>query len=75
MIPPPQGLLQEPCGCFEQASSSNYPNVMVLGYLDATGDDVPVMAARARELLPKGYQKITGYECKQKGYEWKGRQQ
>src|SRR5262249_36517587 len=23
-----QGLLQEPCGCFEQASSSNYPNVM-----------------------------------------------
>lgn len=67
-----QGLLQEPCGCFEQASSSNYPNVMVLGYLEASGDDVPALAARARELLPRGYQRITGYECKERGYEWFG---
>jgi hypothetical protein len=66
------GILQEPHGCFEQASSSNYPNVMVLSYLEACGDDVPVVAARARELLPKGYAKITGYECKERGYEWFG---
>ena len=67
-----QGLLHEPCGCFEQASSSNYPNVMVLSYLQACGDDVPAIAARARELLPRGYQRITGYECKERGYEWFG---
>lgn len=67
-----QGILQEPHGCFEQASSSNYPNTLVLTLLDASGDDVPAVAARARELLPRGYQKITGYECKEKGYEWFG---
>jgi hypothetical protein len=67
-----EGILQDPCGCFEQASSSNYPNTMVLTLLEASGDDVPAVAARARELLPRGYAKITGYECKQRGYEWFG---
>jgi hypothetical protein len=66
------GILQEPHGCFEQASSSNYPNTLVLNLLEANGDNIPVVAARARELLPRGYAKITGYECKQKGYEWFG---
>jgi alpha-2-macroglobulin-like protein len=67
-----QGILQEPHGCFEQASSSNYPNTLVLTLLEANGDDIPALAARARELLPKGYAKITSYECKQQGYEWFG---
>lgn len=66
------GMLQEPHGCFEQASSSNYPNVMVLSWLEASGDDLPAVAARARELLPRGYRKITGYECRERGYEWFG---
>ncbi|MBL8728137.1 MAG: hypothetical protein JNM25_06885 [Planctomycetes bacterium] len=66
------GILQEPHGCFEQASSSNYPNTLVLTLLEANGDDVPLVAARARELLPKGYAKITGYECSRRGYEWFG---
>lgn len=66
------GILQEPHGCFEQASSSNYPNTLVLNLLEANGDNIPTVAARARELLPRGYAKITGYECKQKGYEWFG---
>ncbi|MBL8753217.1 MAG: A-macroglobulin complement component, partial [Planctomycetes bacterium] len=48
------------------------PNTLVLNLLEANGDDVPVVAARARSLLPAGYRKITGYECKQKGYEWFG---
>ena len=67
-----EGILREPCGCFEQASSSNYPNTLVLSYLQASGDDIPSVANRARELLPKGYQKITGYECSERGYEWFG---
>src|SRR5207253_1383238 len=28
-----EGLLQEPNGCFEQTSTSNYPNVLILDYL------------------------------------------
>ncbi|MBM4062669.1 MAG: A-macroglobulin complement component, partial [Planctomycetes bacterium] len=67
-----QGILQEPHGCFEQASSSNYPNTLVLALLEASGDNVPTVAARARALLPRGYAKITGYECKERGYEWFG---
>ncbi|MGK0153237.1 MAG: hypothetical protein ACI9SE_000181, partial [Neolewinella sp.] len=67
-----EGILREPTGCFEQASSSNYPNTLVLNLIEANGDNVPVVAARARRLLPKGYAKITGYECTEKGYEWFG---
>src|SRR5262249_28244654 len=31
------GMLQEPGGCFEQTSSTNYPNVMILQYLKSHG--------------------------------------
>ncbi|MBX3464784.1 MAG: hypothetical protein KF830_16570 [Planctomycetes bacterium] len=68
-----QGILREPHGCFEQASSANYPNTLVLTLLEASGDDVPTVAAQARALLPKGYAKITGYECARRGYEWFGK--
>jgi hypothetical protein len=67
-----EGILREPHGCFEQASSSNYPNTLVLNLIEANGDDIPIVSARARQLLPKGYAKITGYECLEKGYEWFG---
>lgn len=66
------GLLQEPHGCFEQASSANYPNLLALAYLEAAGADAPAAAARARDLLDRGYAKITGYECSERGYEWFG---
>lgn len=66
------GLLQEPYGCFEQASSVNYPNVLAMSYLEAAGAAEPSMARRARELLASGYQRLTGYECAERGYEWFG---
>ncbi|MFG0315783.1 MAG: MG2 domain-containing protein [Planctomycetota bacterium JB042] len=66
------GMLREPHGCFEQASSSNYPNVLALAYLEAAGGDDPAFERRARELLGRGYAKITGYECSERGYEWFG---
>ncbi len=67
------GILQEPHGCFEQTSSSNYPNTMVLSYLEASGDNVPSLVNRARQLLPRGYNKLVGYECSSRGYEWWGK--
>lgn len=69
------GMLQEPHGCFEQTSSTNYPNTLVLQLLggDGDGDSVPVAAQRARDLLAKGYARLTGFECKQGGFEWFGR--
>ena len=29
-----EAMIREPGGCFEQTSSSNYPNIMILGYLN-----------------------------------------
>ena len=28
-----EGMLREPGGCFEQTSTSNYPNLLILDYL------------------------------------------
>jgi alpha-2-macroglobulin-like protein len=73
------GLLQEPNGCFEQSSSSNYPNVMILSYLQEAGVASPAAEQRSRRLLESGYQKLTSFECldpkqqqAKRGYEWFG---
>jgi hypothetical protein len=67
------GMIREPGGCFEQASSTNYPNVMILAYLDstATGRDA-ALAGKTKAVLDRGYKLLTGYETKEKGYEWFG---
>lgn len=65
-------LIQEPYGCFEQTTSTTYPLVMAQQYfLSHQGVD-PKIVERSRALLDKGYQRLTGFECKQKGYEWFG---
>ena len=65
-------ILREPYGCFEQTSSSNYPNIMVLQYLRATKTNNATLEARATDLLNKGYQKLVSFETKENGYEWFG---
>ncbi|MFH1807955.1 MAG: MG2 domain-containing protein [Pseudomonadota bacterium] len=65
-------ILQEPSGCFEQASSSNYPNIMVMRYLQEHDAAEPAIVERSSRLLTSGYGKIAGYESPQKGYEWFG---
>jgi len=66
------GILQEPSGCFEQASTSNYPNVLSLQYMQENDLANPQITRRSKDLLDKGYAKLVGYECKEKGYEWFG---
>ena len=71
-----EGLLREPNGCFEQTSTSNYPNVLILDYLKETDQARPEVERRARDLLARGYQKLTSFECRvpaenrRQGYEW-----
>ena len=65
-------ILREPGGCFEQASSSNYPNIMVLTYMKEHDVANPELTRRAKGMLASGYKLLTGYECPQKGYEWFG---
>ncbi len=73
-----ESLLREPNGCFEQTSTSNYPNILVLQYLKESDQTKPEVERRAHELLDRGYQKLTSFECvnpaqhKKEGYEWFG---
>ncbi|MBX2998717.1 MAG: hypothetical protein KF893_09435 [Caldilineaceae bacterium] len=56
------GLLQMPYGCFEQTTSVNYPNVMVLDYLKTTDQLSPRVQLRAEELINLGYQRLLTFE-------------
>jgi hypothetical protein len=73
-----EALLREPNGCFEQTSTTNYPNLLILDYLRETDQAKPEVANRARELLDRGYQKLVSFEClnpsknHREGYEWFG---
>lgn len=65
-------LLCEPYGCFEQTSSTTYPVVMVQQYFTTHQGVDPKLMERGQALLKKGYDRLTGFECKQRGYEWFG---
>jgi len=72
MVSAVDSIVREPSGCFEQASSSNYPNVMVLSYLSTQGQTSSQIATDTTAKLDRGYQLLTGYEAKTKGFEWFG---
>jgi hypothetical protein len=67
-----EGMLQQPSGCFEQASSTNYPNVMIMRYLKEHNVQDVKLLEKSNSLLTDGYGKLTGYESKTKGFEWFG---
>jgi uncharacterized protein YfaS (alpha-2-macroglobulin family) len=68
-----EGMLRQPGGCFEQTSSGNYPNIMVLQYIQESGAAVdPKILERSQHYLDEGYQRLTGYESKSGGFEWFG---
>lgn len=67
-----EGLLRHPVGCFEQASSVNYPNVMILRFMKAEGVSDARLLGRASHLMDEGYKRLVGYETTTKGYEWFG---
>lgn len=67
-------MLQQPGGCFEQVSSNNYPNLLVLDLLRRSRRSAPETEQRAKEYLTSGYHQLTGYECKGGGFDWWGRE-
>jgi hypothetical protein len=74
-----EALLREPGGCFEQTSSSNYPNIMILDYLKESDQVKPEVEKKALAMLDRGYGKLVSFECvepktmtKKEGYEWFG---
>ena len=66
-------IFQQPYGCFEQTSSTTYPNVLALDYLRRTGKSAPQIEAKARQYIHLGYQRLLGFEISGGGFDWFGR--
>jgi anti-sigma factor RsiW len=67
------GIFKMPYGCFEQTSSTTYPNVLALDYLRRNKKSVPDVEAKARQFIHLGYQRLLGFEVKDGGFDWFGR--
>jgi hypothetical protein len=67
------GIFQMPHGCFEQTSSTTYPNVLALDYLRRTHKSVPEVEAKARQYIHLGYQRLLSFEVSSGGFDWFGR--
>lgn len=66
------GIFQMPYGCFEQTSSTTYPNVLALDYLRRTRQARPETEAKARQYLHLGYQRLLSFEVAGGGFDWFG---
>ncbi len=66
-------MLKQPRGCFEQVSSSNYPNILVLNYLLENNIINNNIEKKANAFLDTGYKKLTGYEVEGGGFDWYGK--
>lgn len=67
-----ESMLREPYGCFEQTSSTTYPNIYILKYLRESGRSNPGIEKQALEYIEKGYKRLIGFETAQNGFEWFG---
>lgn len=65
-------LKNEPHGCFEQLSSTVYPNVFILDYLKSTKKINFSNENTAIKNLKKGYQKMLSYKNKDGGFSYFG---
>lgn len=66
------GILRMPSGCFEQTSSSTYPNVLALDYMKKTKKLTPEVHAKAEGFIAMGYQRLLTFEVPGGGFSWFG---
>jgi uncharacterized protein YfaS (alpha-2-macroglobulin family) len=66
------GILRMPGGCFEQTSSSTYPNVLALDYMKQTKKLAPEVRAKAEGFIATGYQRLLTFEVPGGGFSWFG---
>lgn len=67
-----EGIFQVPHGCFEQTSSTTYPNVLALAYMKRTGQITPEIEIKARKHINTGYQRLLTFEVEGGGFDWFG---
>jgi uncharacterized protein YfaS (alpha-2-macroglobulin family) len=65
-------ILRMPGGCFEQTSSSTYPNVLALDYMKRTKKLTPEIHAKAEGYIANGYQRLLTFEAPGGGFSWFG---
>ena len=69
-------LNKQPVGCFEQASSANFPLILGVKILDGLPSSPELKTLRAEMVanIRKGVELLLGYECKETGgFEWFGK--
>src|SRR6202023_2814324 len=62
-------IFQMPSGCFEQTSSTTYPNVLALDYLRRHKKSLPAVEAKARNFIHLGYQRLVSFEVPGGGFD------
>ncbi|WP_437747508.1 MG2 domain-containing protein [Sorangium sp. So ce1504] len=67
-------MLQVPNGCFEQTTSTTWPNVLVTQYMKQTGQITPEIQMKAESLISAGYQRLLTFEHSGGGFSWFGEQ-
>ncbi|MBS0264020.1 MAG: A-macroglobulin complement component [Planctomycetes bacterium] len=67
-----QALLREPCGCFEQTSSTVYPLIMAQAYFLSHQGVPAALIEKSAAILNSGYDRLRGFECQNGGFEWFG---
>jgi uncharacterized protein YfaS (alpha-2-macroglobulin family) len=65
-------ILRMPGGCFEQTSSSTYPNVLALDYMKRIKKLTPEVHAKAEGFIANGYQRLLTFEVPGGGFSWFG---
>lgn len=63
-------ILRLPGGCFEQTTSSAWPNVLATDYLAQTGSLTEEVDIKARTYITEGYQRLLTFECASGGFNW-----
>ncbi|MFT7625338.1 MAG: hypothetical protein ACI9WU_004529 [Myxococcota bacterium] len=67
-------MLRMPSGCFEQTSSTTYPNVLALSYLRGKKQVTPELEIKALSYINQGWQRLLTYEVDGGGFSWFGDQ-
>ncbi|MCF7957455.1 MAG: hypothetical protein K9M57_03295 [Phycisphaerae bacterium] len=65
-------IFRMPGGCFEQTSSTTYPNIMALQYMQRTKQVTPEVEIKARKFITAGYQRLLTFEVDGGGFDWYG---
>ncbi len=65
-------IFRLPSGCFEQTSSTTYPNVLALDYLQRTKKNSRAIEDKARKYINLGYQRLVSFEVAGGGFDWFG---